>query len=133
MIVVDTSVLVGFLRGDTTPGVDRLAQLEEDQVPFTIPAICFQELLQGARDEKEWRLLDEYLGTQRLLVPLHAADSYREAGRIFFDCRRRGVTVRSTIDCLIAAQALENGATLLHDDRDFDRIASVRPLKVIRE
>jgi predicted nucleic acid-binding protein len=52
-----------------------------------------------------------------------AFDRYRTSG---------GVTVRSTIDCLIAAQALENGATLLHDNRDFDRIASVRPLKVIR-
>jgi len=133
MIVVDTSILVGFLRGDTTPGTERLAQMEEDQLPFTIPAICFQELLQGARDDKEWRLLDEYLGTQRLLVPLHASDSYREAAHIFFECRRRGVTVRSTIDCLIAAQALENGATLLHDDGAFDRIASVRPLKVLRD
>jgi len=41
--------------------------------------------------------------------------------------------VRSTIDCLIAAQALENGAILVHADRDFNRIASVRPLKVLSD
>lgn len=132
MIVVDSSVLIDYLRGATTPATERLAQMEDDQVPFAIPLVCFQELLQGARDEKEWKLLDEYLGTQRLLVPADPKRSHREAARIFFDGRRRGVTIRSTIDCLIAAQVLEEGGTLLHDDADFETIAKVRPLKASR-
>ena len=51
------------------------------------------------------------------------------ASRIFFDCRRQGVTLRSTIDCLIAQLVLEIDAVLLHDDIDFERIKSVRPLR----
>jgi predicted nucleic acid-binding protein len=132
VIVVDTSVLIDFFRGTPTAGAGRLAQLEADEVPFSIPLVCYQELLQGARDEREWRLLDEHLQTQRLLVPDHPLSLHREAARIFFDCRRKGVTVRSTVDCLIAAQALRAKATLLHNDDDFEHISTVRPLKTLR-
>jgi predicted nucleic acid-binding protein len=132
MIAVDTSVLIDFLRGETTLGAERLAELEADEVPFFIPLVCYQEVLQGARTEREWKLLAEYLETQRLLVPQDPLSLHREAARIFFDGRRRGVTVRSTVDCLIAAQALQAKATLLHNDDDFERIAALRPLKTLR-
>jgi hypothetical protein len=133
MIVVDTSVLIDYLKGDATPAVERLVQIEADEIPFHIPVICFQEILQGARSRSEWRVLDEYLSSQRLLVPESPVELHREAGRIFFDGRRRGLTIRSTVDCLIAAQTLQAGATLLHDDSDFDHIAKLRPLKTLRD
>jgi len=53
-----------------------------------------------------------------------------EAARLYFVCRRKGVTVRSTIDCLIAAIAIEHKALLLHDDRDFDAIARYTKLRI---
>jgi len=133
MIVVDTSVLIDYLKGEASSAVDRLVQLEADETPFYIPVICFQEILQGARSKSEWRLLDEYLTSQRLLVPEKPVELHREAGRIFFDGRRRGLTIRSTVDCLIAAQTLQAGGTLLHDDSDFDHIAKLRPLKTLRD
>lgn len=132
MIVVDTSVLIDFFRGLDTPAVRRLARLDEGAAPFAIPGICCQELLQGAKDEEEWALLADYLGTQRIL---HAEEPWRthvEAARIYFDLRHRGITVRSTIDCWIAQLALELGATLLHDDDDFEAIARVRELDATR-
>jgi predicted nucleic acid-binding protein len=132
MMVLDSSVLIDYLRGETTPGAERLAQIEEEQTPFAVPLVCFQEILQGARDEKEWNLLEEYLGTQRLLAPSDPRKVHREAARIFFDARRRGLTIRSTVDCLIAALVLEAGAILLHDDSDFESIARIRPLKQSR-
>lgn len=132
MIFVDTSVLIDFLRGTTTLAVERLAQFEADGVPFAIPLICYQEVLQGARDQREWRLLDGYLKTQRLETPDDPRSLHFDAARVYFDCRRRGITVRSTVDCLIAAQVLCANGTLLHDDDDFDRVARVRPLKAIR-
>jgi predicted nucleic acid-binding protein len=132
VIVVDTSVLIAFLKGARTPAAERFAQIEENGVPFAIPVFCFQELLQGARDQREWRVLDKYLATQRILPAEEPLDLHREAARIFFDGRRRGLTIRSTIDCVIAAQTLRAGATLLHDDSDFDRIAKIRPLKTVR-
>lgn len=132
MILVDTSVLVDFFRGRDTPAVERLARLDAGDGSFSIPGVCCQELLQGAKDEAEWKLLARYLGTQRIL---HSEDPWRthvEAARIYFDLRRRGLTVRSTVDCWIAQLALEVDGTLLHDDDDFDAIGRVRELHAIR-
>jgi len=126
MILVDTSVLIDLLRGKTTPATDFLARLEADDVPYAIPLLCCQEVMQGARDEAEWRLLDANLSAQRLAVPSDLVALHREAARIFYDCRRRGITVRSGVDCLIAAQAIAAKATLLHDDEDFERMKKVR-------
>ena len=132
MILVDTSVLVDFLRGRPTEGVESLRRLERDGVPFAIPAICCQELLAGARDEDEWRLLLTYLETQDVVTPADPWRTHVEAARIMVDCRARGMPVRGTVDCLIGQLALENDAPLLHSDRDFDTIAAVRPLRAWR-
>lgn len=132
MIVVDSSVLIGFLRGQDSPQIARLESLIEGEVPFAIPGICCQEVLQGAKHEKEWRLLDEYLGSQDLLFPRDPSSSHRDAARIYFDCRRKGLTLRSSIDCLIAQLVLEYDGVLLHDDGDFTAIQQVRPLKTLR-
>ena len=132
MIVVDTSVLVDFFRGADTSAARALDRIERDDVPFGIPVICCQELLQGARDEPEWRLLVKYLGTQRLVVPRDSWSTHEAAARIYFDCRRSGITIRSTLGCLIAQLVLENDGVLLHDDGDFERITEVRPLRTLR-
>lgn len=132
MIAVDTSVLVDLFRGRSTPAADQLREMERDRVPFTIPAVCCQELLQGAGDDREWSVLLAYLESQRRLVPRDPWATHRDAGRIFFDCRRVGVTIRSTIDCFVAQLALDHQATLLHDDEDFERIRQVRPLRTLR-
>jgi predicted nucleic acid-binding protein len=132
LIVVDSSVLISFLRGVPTPGANRLAELELVGEPFALPVACCQEVLQGARDEREWRLLDTYLSSQWLLAPADPWQTHREAARIYFDCRRRGVTVRSTVDCLIAQLVIDHAAILLHEDADFERIREVRPLRTLR-
>ena len=131
MIVVDTSVLIDFFRGKTSAATERFRSLEREGIPFALPAICAQEVLQGAKDEKEWRLLAEYLGSQRLLLPRDPWDLHLEAARIYFDSRRKGLTIRSSIDCIIAQLVLDEDGVLLHDDEDFDRIQKVRPLKVL--
>lgn len=132
MILVDTSVLINYLKGKETAATAFLASLEESETPFAIPLMCLQEVLQGARDEREWKHLHDLLITQQLTTPSDSEGCHIEAARIFFDCRRKGLTVQSTVDCLIAAQALQSGATLLHDDDDYARIARVRPLRAIR-
>ncbi len=132
MIVVDSSVLVDFFRGKATAAVKRLRQVEKDEIPFYLPVICCQELLQGAKDLREWRLLEAYLGSQRLLAPDDPWATHRGAARIFFDCRRKGVTIRDSIDCLIAQLALEHDGTLLHDDDDFEKIRKVSGLRTLR-
>jgi hypothetical protein len=132
VIVVDSSVLIAFFRGHQNPAVEQLTNLEAEEIPFLLPGVCFQEVLQGARDEREWRLLEEYLGSQELLFSSNPARTYREAARIYYDCRRRGLTIRSSVDCFIAQLVLEVDGTLLHNDGDYQSIAEVRPLQLLR-
>lgn len=132
MIVVDSSVLIDLLQGRATPATDRLQDLENDRIPLSIPIVCLQEVLQGAKDEREWTLLSEYLESQDLLVPSDTVSTHREAARIYYDCRRKGLTIRSSADCSIAQLVMEHDGVLLHDDDDFDRIQQVRPLKTLR-
>ena len=131
MIVVDTSVLVDLFRGRHTAGADRLRALEHDGTPFSIPAICCQEVLQGARDRGEWKRVHDVLRTQTMLFPREGWDTHVRAARIYYDCRRRGVTPRSTIDCLVAALVIECEGVLLHADADFERIAKVCALRTL--
>ena len=132
MIVVDSSALIDFLKGLKTPVTERLRQLEIEQTPFALPAVCYQEVLQGARDEREWRLLTESLDAQKILMPRDPWSTHRDAARIYYDCRRKGLTIRSSIDCFIAQLVLEEDAVLLHDDGDFERIREVRPLRTLQ-
>lgn len=131
MILVDTSVLVDFLAGETTPGTRYLERLVAEDAPFYLTSVVIQEVLQGARDEAEWRRLRSYLRTQLRVDPRDPLHTHLEAARIYFDCRRRGLTVRSTIDCLIAQIALEHDLAILHQDRDFAAIRHVRRLRVL--
>lgn len=83
------------------------------------------ELLQGARDEREWDLLNDYLSTQYYLEA--SEDTWRQAARIYFELRRKGITINGPIDCCIAQIAMEHGAVLLYQDQESIRIARVRP------
>lgn len=132
MIVLDSSVLIGLFRGHQSPAISRFREIEREEIPFLLPALCYQEVLQGARDEKEWALLDDYLGSQDLLVPRNSILVHQAAARIYSDCHRKGLTIRSSADCFIAQLVLEENGTLLHDDGDFESIARVRPLKTLR-
>lgn len=131
MILADTSVLVPFLRGTDSAAARHLTRALDEDVPVFLAPVIVQEVLQGARDQREWRALDRYLSNQALVHPRDALATHRQAARIYFDCRRRELTVRSTLDCLIAQIALEHDLVLLHDDRDDDAIRQVRPLKIL--
>jgi predicted nucleic acid-binding protein len=89
--------------------------------------VIYREVLQGASSRADLDRLEEYLSTQRFYHLRDPVASYREAALLFFRCCRNGVTVRSTIDCLIAQSAIEHDLLLLHNDRDFDLMAGVIP------
>lgn len=132
MILADSSVLIDVLRARRTPASDRLRELVRHESTWGVPLPCVLEVLQGARDEADWRLLERFFESQEVVEPRSIRDAHVAAARIWFDARRRGLTIRSSADCLIAQIALERDDTLLHDDDDFDRIAKVRPLKTLR-
>jgi predicted nucleic acid-binding protein len=127
MNLVDTSVWVELLR-DRTGKVKKAFQVIIEDESYVLCRFTQLELLQGAKDEREWRLLDEYLAAQYYLEA--GENTWREAARIWFELRRKGLTISSPVDCCIAQIALEADAFLLHRDRDFEKIARVRPLKL---
>ncbi len=129
MMLIDTTVLVDVLRDSSgTNGRRLLAVLQSEDVAFT--RFTELEVLAGAEDDADWVSIQGYLASETLLDP--TAGSWSGAARIYFDLRRVGRTVRKVIDCCIAQIALEYDVTLLHNDRDFETIATVRPLKHLR-
>ncbi len=125
-MLIDTSVLIALFR-DRTGAVSHALRDLLDGREYYLTRFTQMELLQGARDEKEWLRLSEYLADQDYLEM--DEESWAGAARLYFDLRRRGLTVRSVIDCCIAEIALRCGTVLVHNDRDFATIAKLRALK----
>jgi predicted nucleic acid-binding protein len=88
------------------------------------------ELLAGARDPAHRRQLRRLVAHFEML-PVWGLDDYEAAGDLWAACRRKGVTIRSTVDCLVAQVAIRNDVALLHADRDFLHLAAVSPLRVV--
>ena len=129
MILVDTSVLIDFFKGVLSAPSNKFRNVLTQRIPFGITSFIYQEVLQGAKSEQEYSLLRQYLETQNFYQPLHPVETYEQAAKIYFDCRKKGLTIRSTIDCLVAQIAIEHHLLLLHNDSDFARIAKVARLK----
>lgn len=130
MILVDTSVWIDFLKGKNTPHRNILHQLIAIEEDLCITGIILTEILQGILEEKESAEVRKYLLEFPVYNPEGIA-TYIEASNIYKKCSKKGKTVRKTIDCLIAAVAIENNLTLFHNDRDFDTIAECTDLKVL--
>lgn len=129
MILIDTSVWVEVLRDKTGRIVKVFRERIGDEV-IAFSRFTQLELLQGAKNEQEWQQLDTYLTTQHYLETTE--DTWRDAARIYFECRKSGITINSPIDCCIAQLAIETQVLLLHRDKDFKRIARIRPLAAER-
>jgi predicted nucleic acid-binding protein len=127
--IVDTTVWIDYLRGRATAQTVWLEQhVAIETIGLTDLILC--EVLQGVRDERELPkfqkdlLAFQVFDTGSANLALAAAANYRAL-------RRRGRTVRGTIDCLIATFCLLNGHTLLHDDRDYDAFEEELGLAVV--
>ena len=123
MILVVTSVLIDFLKGVRNHRTKLFEAVLKQNLPFGIASYTYQEVLQGARDRQEYDRLREYLSTQKIYFLPETIEAYEKAARLFFNLRRQGLTIRSTIDVLIARIAIEHDLFLLHNDRDFDAIS----------
>ena len=125
MYLVDTSVWIEVFARPARVQLESVAHL--DEVVTCLPVM--QEVLQGFRDERAFRIAREAMHAFPLVeAPLETA-VFDEAIDLYRLARRIGITVRSSVDCLIAVCAIRNDLTLLHHDRDFDRIARVSPLR----
>lgn len=129
MIVVDTSVWIDVLNDNSTKAAERCVELIEAGEPVALTDVIFTEILQGLGSEKEAQLVEEHLRAFPVLR-LDGLDDFALAAELFRSARRAGVTIRKTLDCLIAAPCVRTGAPLLHADADFDRLASCTSLRL---
>ena len=127
MYLVDTSVWIDYLRGRDCAHVEFLRGLLPHPLVVGITHLIYAEILQGARNPAAFDRLRTYFGGQRFYTSADAVVSHASAARMYLDCRREGVTVRSMVDCLLAQCAIESELVLLHHDMDFKRIARVVP------
>ncbi|HEY1715948.1 MAG TPA: PIN domain nuclease [Solirubrobacteraceae bacterium] len=129
MIVVDTSVWIDVLNGVDSPAATECIRLIEAGEPVTLTDIIFAEILQGLRDEDEAAQVEVHLRAFPILR-LQGLEDFSLAAEIYRTARRHRVTIRKTLDCLIAVPCVRAGAPLLHADADFDRLASCTPLRI---
>jgi predicted nucleic acid-binding protein len=129
VIVVDTSVWIDFLGGRRTRQALRCAELIESGAPVALTDVIFTEVLQGLGSEDDVRLVERHLRAFPILR-LGGLDDFALAAGLYRTARREGVTIRKTLDCLIAAPCVRTGAPLLHADADFDRLASCTSLRI---
>lgn len=128
MILVDSSVWIGYFNGQDCIETAFLADCIAEERPLTLPGIVLTEVLFGVRNDAEARRVSYALSAYPLAPELTEAD-YAGAAQIYRTCRSRGRTIRSTIDCLIAQLCLRESYELLARDRDFEAIAAAFPLK----
>lgn len=129
MILVDTTVWVDLFRGRNTAQVKALERFLADGEDICTCGLILTEVLQGIREDSEYRRTRSRFDAL-LYLPMDR-ESFVNAADLYRTLRRKGVTIRKPVDCMIAAVAIEHDVPLLHNDRDFDRISEHSKLKVV--
>ena len=126
MVLIDTSVLINYLKNVEDEYSNALNTLIENHYSIGINKYIYLEILQGAKSQKEYEILKQYL-SQFHFYELNDKSSYEKAALMNVKCRTKGITIRSTIDLLIAQTAIDNDVMLLANDSDFLNIAKIIP------
>ena len=129
MILVDSSVWIDYFNGTVTAETGKLDRLLGRE-PLAIGDLILVEVLQGFRDERDSIQARKML-TSLEVVHLGGREIAIQAAKNFRTLRTLGVTVRKTIDTVIATRCIESGYVLLHSDRDFDPFARHLGLRVV--
>ena len=125
MILVDTSVWIDVLRRSRP--LDLASLVDFDEIVTCLPVV--QEVLQGFADERAYRLAREAMLALPIVESPLSGDAVLEAVGLYRAARRAGRTVRSSVDCLIAACAVRHDLEVLHRDRDYASLAAVSTLR----
>jgi hypothetical protein len=126
MILVDTSVWIEFFEGRDHWTKERLKSRIEDRETIAYTDLILLEMIQGVRERRDRECIERKF--QSFVELAVNRSTTMLAAEIYQQLQRNGFRIRSIIDCLIAAVAIESGATLLHKDRDFGYISQYYPL-----
>ena len=129
-MIVDTSVWIDFFNGHPSDQAQRLKRAIEENEAIGIPGLVLTEILLGLQNEREAVRIAQLLEAFKDVAEPTRAD-HIAAAALYRTCRTRGVTIRSTIDCVIAQMCLRDGQPLLAKDRDFERIAEQTELRLV--
>lgn len=126
MVLVDTSVLIDYFKGIDNERTNKFQFIQDQNIEFGIANLIYLEILQGSKNAEEYNKLKKYLETQLFYGLKNDKSSYEKSATIFMLCRKKGITIRSTIDLIISQIAIENNLYLLHNDKDFDEISKIQ-------
>jgi predicted nucleic acid-binding protein len=129
LILVDSSVWIDYFRGTVTPQTEKLDSLLGQQ-PLAIGDLILTEVLQGLDAERDFNVTRKML-TSLTVVELGGKEIAIQAAKNYRALRRLGVTVRKTIDAVIATRCIKDGYDLLHSDQDFDPFAKHLGLRTV--
>jgi len=129
MIIVDTTVWIDFFAERSLPHVAALETIIKRRENICICGIILTEVLQGIRQDTEFRKTRDLFNTL-ILLPMPYTVFLRSA-EIYRKLRKKGITIRKPLDCIIASVAIENDIPLLHNDKDFQPIEKCCGLKVL--
>jgi predicted nucleic acid-binding protein len=129
VLVVDSSVWIDFFNDSDQPAARLLDHLlENGEVRLVVPDLVLFEVLRGFRHERDYRQARLLMQTLSI-EPIGGAETVLAAAQHYRSLREQGVTVRSSIDVLVAAFCIEHDYALLHRDRDFDAFEERRGLR----
>jgi predicted nucleic acid-binding protein len=126
VVLIDTSIWLEIERGRFD--IEKYVEIGEIAI---CPPIA-QELLQGARTADRYTTVWHTILSSRMLDDPMPLETFEEAAQIFRNCREDGYVIASPFDCLIASCAIRHGVPLLQRDRDFEKIAELAPLELLR-
>jgi len=129
LILVDSSVWIDYFKGTITAQTEKLDRLL-DQELLAVGDLILTEVLQGFADEREFNEARKML-TSLMVAELGGEEIAIQTAKNFRALRARGVTVRKTIDTVIATRCIESRYDLLHSDRYFDAFAKHLGLRVV--
>lgn len=124
MYLIDTSIWVPFFASKSSPQEIFLTELLENNALVCVNAVIEMEILQGVRFDHHYVEIQKYL-KPFLYFPNLSRDHFLKATEIYRLCRKKGITIRKSLDCVIAANALLDDLTIVHKDRDFEQIKKV--------
>ncbi len=130
MVLVDTSVWIDFFHDRKTPHVEFLESCISESKNLCICGIILTEILQGIRNDKQYSKIKRYL-ENLLYLPMEYS-TYLESAEVYRFLRKKGVTIRKPVDCMIASVALEHNVPILHNDKDFNPIEHHCGLQVVK-
>lgn len=128
MVLVDTTVWIDFFAGREEPHVDKLQNLIENEEDLSICGVILTEILQGIRSDADFSKTRDYLD-DLIFLPMRRG-TFLRAAELYRSLRKKGITIRKPVDCMIASVSIEHDALLLHNDRDFRHIAEHSILKL---